>query len=65
MYSGAYPIARFLRVYVNKAPNRPLDPMVAEFIKYVLSNEGQQVVVKDGFLPLKAAMVQEEHAKLR
>ncbi|MEO8503500.1 MAG: PstS family phosphate ABC transporter substrate-binding protein [Acidobacteriota bacterium] len=65
VYSGAYPIARFLRVYVNKAPNKPLDPMVAEFVKYVLSNEGQQVVVKDGFLPLKAAMVQEEHAKLQ
>jgi phosphate transport system substrate-binding protein len=65
VYNGSYPIARFLRIYVNKAPNKPLDPMVAEFIKYVLSNDGQQVVVKDGFLPLKAAMVQQESANLK
>jgi phosphate transport system substrate-binding protein len=63
--SGKYPLSRFLYIYVNKAPNKPLDPMVAEFVKYVLSKEGQSVVVKDGFLPLKAAMVQEEDAKLK
>ena len=45
--------------------DKPLDPMVAEFVKYVLSKEGQSVVVKDGFLPLKASMVQEEDAKLK
>ena len=65
VYSGAYPIARFLYVYVNKAPNKPLDPLVAEFVKYVLSSDGQKVVVKDGFLPLKSAMVQAEDVKLK
>jgi len=65
VYNGSYPIARFLRIYVNKAPNKPLDPLVAEFVKYVLSSDGQKVVVKDGFLPLKAAMVQEEDGKLK
>ena len=63
--SGKYPIARFLYVYVNKGPNKPLDPLVREFVKYVLSQQGQQTVVKDGFIPLPAKIVQEELAKLR
>jgi phosphate transport system substrate-binding protein len=63
--SGKYPISRFLYVYINKAPNKPLDPMVREFVKYVLSQQGQQVVVKDGFIPLPAKLVQEELAKLQ
>jgi len=63
--TGKYPISRFLYVYINKAPNKPLDPMVREFIKYVLSQQGQQVVVKDGFIPLPAKIVQEELAKLQ
>jgi len=52
-----YPLARFLYVYVNKQPNKPLPPLEREFIKLVLSKVGQQVVVKDGYipLPLKAA----------
>ncbi len=63
--SGKYPIARFLYVYVNKAPNRPLDPLVRELVKYVLSQQGQQTVVKDGFIPLPAKIVREELAKLQ
>ncbi|MES1245384.1 MAG: phosphate ABC transporter substrate-binding protein [Acidobacteriota bacterium] len=64
VYSGNYPLSRFLYVYVNKAPNKPLDPMVREFLKFILSQEGQQTVVKDGFLPLTAKTEQEELAKL-
>jgi len=52
VYAGKYPLARFLYVYVNKAPNKPLDPLVKQFLLYVLSHEGQEVVVKDGYLPL-------------
>lgn len=52
VYDGKYPLSRFLYVYVNKAPNKPLDPLVREFLLYVLSKEGQEVVVKDGYLPL-------------
>jgi phosphate transport system substrate-binding protein len=63
--SGKYPIARFLYVYVNKAPNKPLEPLVRELVKFVLSQQGQQTVVKDGFIPLPAKIVQEELAKLR
>lgn len=63
-YSGNYPLARFLYVYVNRAPGKPLDPLVAEFLKLVLSKEGQEVVVKDGYFPLPAKIEQEELAKL-
>ena len=63
--SGKYPLARFLYVYVNKAPNKPFDPMVREFIKYMLSQQGQQVVVKDGYIPVTAKIAQEELAKVQ
>ena len=54
VYAGKYPLARFLYVYVNKAPNKPLDPLVKQFLTYILSRDGQEVVVKDGYLPLLA-----------
>jgi phosphate transport system substrate-binding protein len=63
-YSGNYPLARFLYVYVNRAPGKPLDPIVAEFLKLVLSREGQEVVVKDGYFPLPGKIEQEELARL-
>jgi phosphate transport system substrate-binding protein len=62
--SGKYPLARFLYIYVNKAPNKPLDPLVREYLKFVLSRQGQTTVVKDGYIPLPAKIVQEELAKL-
>jgi phosphate transport system substrate-binding protein len=62
--SGKYPLARFLYVYVNKAPNKPLDPLVREFCKFILTQEGQHVVIKDGYLPLPAKVVAEELKKL-
>ena len=65
IYAGNYPLARFLFVYVNKTPNKPLDPLVGEFVKYVLSKQGQEVVVKDGYLPLQSNIAQAEAAKLK
>lgn len=59
-YSGDYPLARFLYIYVNKNPNQALDPLRAEFIKYVFSKEGQMVVIKDGFYPVTNALAQED-----
>lgn len=56
-YSGDYPLARFLYVYVNKNPNEDLDPLRQEFIKYVVSQEGQQAVIKDGFYPVSKVLV--------
>jgi phosphate transport system substrate-binding protein len=54
--NGKYPLARVLFVYVNKAPNKPLSPMEREFFKLVLSKQGQEVVVKDGYIPLPAKL---------
>jgi len=58
--SGKYPLSRFLYIYVNKGPGKPLDPLVKEYLKLILSKEGQEVVVKDGYLPLPANLVAEE-----
>jgi phosphate transport system substrate-binding protein len=55
--AGKYPLSRFLFVYVNKAPNKPLSPLEAEFVKLVLSKQGQEVVVKDGYIPLPAKVI--------
>lgn len=63
--SGKYPLARVLYVYVNKAPNKPLAPMELEFVRMVLSKQGQDVVVKDGYIPLPAAMAAKELAKVQ
>ena len=65
VFSGTYPLARYLYVYVNKAPNQPLDPLVREFIAFVLSRNGQETVVKDGYFPISATIVHEEVAQLR
>jgi phosphate transport system substrate-binding protein len=62
--SGKYPLSRFLYLYINKAPGKPLDPLVKEYVKLILSKEGQEVVVKDGYLPLSAALVAAELKKL-
>jgi len=63
--SGKFPLARFLYIYVNKAPNKPLAPLESEFVKMVLSKTGQAVVVKDGYVPVPAAIVEKEIAKLK
>ncbi|MFC3152814.1 PstS family phosphate ABC transporter substrate-binding protein [Litoribrevibacter euphylliae] len=52
-----YPLSRFLYVYVNKAPNKALSPMEAEFLKMVLSKQGQEIVIKDGYIPLPGKVV--------
>ena len=62
--SGKYPLSRFLYMYVNKAPGKALDPLALEFLKLVMSKEGQEVVVKDGYMPLTPAIVKEELAKI-
>ncbi len=62
--SNKYPLARFLYVYVNKAPGKPLDPLPLEFLKLMMSKEGQEVVVKDGYMPLTPAIIKEELTKI-
>jgi phosphate transport system substrate-binding protein len=62
--NGTYPLSRFLYVYVNKQPNKPLEPLEKEFLKMVLSKTGQGVVVKDGYIPLPMKVVEQELKKL-
>ncbi len=62
--NGKYPLGRALYVYVVKKPNEPLPPLVKEFLKYVLSQEGQEVVIKDGYGPLPLPILQQELKKL-
>ena len=61
-----YPLARVIYIFANKAPGKPLNPVLEEFIRFTLSKEGQQDVVKDGiFTPLPAAMDRDEALKLK
>jgi phosphate transport system substrate-binding protein len=62
-YSGKYPIARFLYVYVNK-PSKGMEPLTREFLKMVLSKEGQEEVVKDGYFPLPVNVLEEDVKKI-
>jgi phosphate transport system substrate-binding protein len=64
-YAGTYPLARFLYVYINKAPDRPLEPLTREFMRLVISKEGQEVVVKDGYYPITAAFAKDELTKIQ
>jgi phosphate transport system substrate-binding protein len=62
---GSYPLARFLYVYVNMDPEKGLDPLEREFVRMVLSKQGQEIVVRDGYIPLPASLVEEQLAALR
>lgn len=62
--AGNYPLARFLYIYVNKHPNKPLDPTTAEFVKFMLSKAGQDIVHKDGYIPVPAIVVEQELQRL-
>ncbi len=53
-YSGDYPLARYLYVYLNYRPGSQLDPLRREFIKYMFSKQGQLDVVRDGYYPVNA-----------
>lgn len=55
--SGKYPLSRMLYIYVAKKPGEPLPKVVEEFLKFALSKEGQEIVVKDGYDPLTAKMI--------
>ena len=63
--NGSYPLGRFLYIYVNKAPNEGLGPLVREFVKFILSEEGQKIVIKDGYDPLPSSISREELASIK
>jgi len=55
-YTGDYPLARFLLLYINYEPNSKLDPLRGEFVKFIFSQQGQEQVVKDGYFPIPATI---------
>lgn len=63
-YSGSYPLARFLYVYINRAPGKVLDPLTREFARLMFSRDGQEAVVKDGYFPIPASVAKEELNKV-
>lgn len=63
-YAGNFPIARFLYIYLNKNPNQPLDPLRAEFAKFVFSQQGQEATIKDGYFPITAGVAMDNLANL-
>jgi phosphate transport system substrate-binding protein len=61
-----YPLTRVAYVYLNREPGRPLDPKLAEFLRYILSRAGQAEVLREhGFLPLSRAVVLDQLDKLK
>ena len=63
--NGSYPLARYLYVYVNKAPGKDMDKLTSEFITFVLSKQGQEITIKDGYFPLPADVAAEGRAALK
>jgi phosphate transport system substrate-binding protein len=63
--TGAYPLARYLLVYINKAPDVPVPELEREFIRYILSSNGQASVLKDGYIPLPESVILSTLANLQ
>jgi len=63
--NGSYPLARYLYVYVNKAPSKDMDKLTSEFLTFVLSKQGQEITIKDGYFPLPADVASEGRLALK
>lgn len=57
--SGSYPLVRTLYLYVNRHPDHPLSPLEAEFLKLIFSQEGQDIIAQDGYIPLPSEQLQQ------
>jgi phosphate transport system substrate-binding protein len=62
--NGRYPMARFLEVYVNKPPGEALDPLTHEYLRFMLSRDGQRIVIRAGFHPIDAETAARELDKI-
>ena len=56
LLAGTYPLTRSFNLYCNKAPDKPLDPLLREFLRFVLSQQGQEIVSKAGYIPIPGQM---------
>ena len=64
-YAGKYPMSRYLWIYFNRAPGKELSPVVKEFLNFILSKDGQEITIKDGFIPLTKKMIDKNAAVLK
>ncbi len=62
--SGRYPLTRYMYIRLNRKPGEALAPQVKEFLRYILSREGQEPILYSGYFPLTAAEAKEELVKL-
>lgn len=62
--NGSYPLARYLYIYVNKPPGQPMSPLEGEFLKLILSASGQELVARDGYIPIPRAVARQMLASL-
>lgn len=62
--SGKYPLSRYLYVYVNKHPFKPLSPIEREFVRFMFSSQGQALVEKEGYVPISPQIAKKELAKV-
>jgi phosphate transport system substrate-binding protein len=63
--AGKYPLGRTLYIYIAKKPNEAPLTLVTEFLKFVLSKEGQEIVIKDGYGPLPLKVIEKQEATLK
>lgn len=60
-----YPMARDVYFYTNRAPGQKIDPLVAEYLRFVVSREGQEAVMADGkYLPMTAETARKQLVEL-
>lgn len=62
--NGKYPLTRYMYIRVNRQPGEPLPPAIRQFLRFVLSRDGQEPILSSGYFPLGARVVREELAKL-
>jgi len=61
IYNRTYPLVESIYVYINRVPGKPVEPKMKEFLKYILSRQGQKAVMQDGgYIPLTAEVVREQ-----
>lgn len=65
VHNRTYPLTREVYLYIDRQPGKPVDPKVKEFLRYVLSREGQEAVMRDGkYLPMTKEMLEEQLRKI-
>jgi phosphate transport system substrate-binding protein len=60
-----YPLTRIIPAYVDRAPGRPIEPAVREFLRFILSRQGQRALIEDsGYLPLGPSQIRRQLRKI-